>query len=215
MLKMIAFDLDGTLGDTIAMCIQAFRAAVSPYAGKILTDREIIGTFGLNEVGMIKKVEPDNWEAALNDYYKLYEQLHDLCAEPFPGIRELLDVLKGKNIRLALITGKARRSCGLTLEKFGLSDYFSDVMTGSEIRPNKAELMLELLDKYELAASEFRYVGDATSDIAASRQAGVRCLSAAWSGGAELEELQALNRPYVFESIDALKKYLNSELMEA
>ena len=56
MIKLIAFDLDGTIGDTVPMCIRAFEKAVSPYAGHTLSEREITQTFGLNEVGMIKKV---------------------------------------------------------------------------------------------------------------------------------------------------------------
>ena len=38
MIKLVAFDLDGTIGDTIPMCIKAFRQAVSLYAGHLLTD---------------------------------------------------------------------------------------------------------------------------------------------------------------------------------
>ena len=44
MIKLVAFDLDGTIGDTIPMCIKAFRQAVSPYAGHLLTDREVVET---------------------------------------------------------------------------------------------------------------------------------------------------------------------------
>ena len=47
MIKLVAFDLDGTIGDTIPMCIKAFRQAVSPYAGHLLTDREVVETFGI------------------------------------------------------------------------------------------------------------------------------------------------------------------------
>ena len=36
MIKLVAFDLDGTIADTIPMCIEAFKQAVSPYASKIL-----------------------------------------------------------------------------------------------------------------------------------------------------------------------------------
>lgn len=55
MYKLIGFDLDGTLADTIPMCIKAFRNSVSPYTGHILNDEEIVKTFGLNEIGMIKR----------------------------------------------------------------------------------------------------------------------------------------------------------------
>ena len=65
MIKLVAFDLDGTIGDTIPMCIKAFRQAVSPYAGHLLTDREVVETFGLNDIGMIKSIVPEKWKQAL------------------------------------------------------------------------------------------------------------------------------------------------------
>lgn len=53
MIKLVAFDLDGTIADTIPMCIEAFKQAVTPYASKILSEDDIVKTFGLNEEGMI------------------------------------------------------------------------------------------------------------------------------------------------------------------
>ena len=49
MIKLVAFDLDGTIGDTLPMCIQAFKEATQPYAGRELSDEEVVQTFGLNE----------------------------------------------------------------------------------------------------------------------------------------------------------------------
>lgn len=39
MIKMIAFDFDGTICDSIPLCMQAFRKAVFPYTDHELTDR--------------------------------------------------------------------------------------------------------------------------------------------------------------------------------
>ena len=49
MIKLVAFDLDGTIADTIPMCIEAFKQAVSPYASKILSEDDIVKTFGLKD----------------------------------------------------------------------------------------------------------------------------------------------------------------------
>lgn len=53
MLKMIAFDFDGTLAPTIPMVIDVFRRSVAPYVEHELTKQAIVQTFGLNEVGMV------------------------------------------------------------------------------------------------------------------------------------------------------------------
>ena len=59
-----AFDLDGTIADTIPMCIKAFQNSVSPYADHELSREDILHTFGLNEIGMVKAVAGQNWEKA-------------------------------------------------------------------------------------------------------------------------------------------------------
>ncbi len=61
MMKIVAFDLDGTVADTISMCIEAFCESVSPYTDHTLTEKEVVQTFGLNEIGMVKAVVKNDW----------------------------------------------------------------------------------------------------------------------------------------------------------
>lgn len=208
MIKLIAFDLDGTIGETVPMCIKAFELAVSPYAGHTLNREEIIQTFGLNEIGMIKMVAGKKWREALHDFYPVYEKMHAECPNPYEGIHELINTLKANGVLVALITGKGEKSCMMTLEKFGMQNLFCAIKTGEEDRPNKAEAISELLNAYHLAKDEFYYVGDAVSDVAASRKAGVTCLSAAWGTTAETERLKEMNPSNVFLTIRDLRHFL-------
>lgn len=115
MIKLIAFDLDGTIGDTVPMCIRAFEKAVSPYAGHTLSEREITQTFGLNEVGMIKKVAGEKWREALHEFYPVYEEMHQSCPAPYEGIRELIKTLQKAGVLVALITGKETKAAASRL----------------------------------------------------------------------------------------------------
>ena len=208
MIKLVAFDLDGTIGDTIPMCIKAFRQAVSPYAGHLLTDREVVETFGLNEIGMIKSIVPNNWEQALHDFYSLYEKLHYECSEPDEGIRDLIAALRAKGFILALITGKGERSCRITLNEFGMEHDFDEILTGSEHENVKAQSLKLLLKKYDLLPAQCLYIGDAVSDVSEAGKAGVICLSALWETTAKAEELKSINADYIFETVGELKNYL-------
>ena len=120
MFKIVAFDMDGTIADTIPMCIKAFRNSISPYTGHELSREEILHTFGLNETGMVKAVVSQNWESAIEDFYCQYELLHNEVTSTFPGILELIAFLKKKNITVALITGKGEKSCN-HFRKIGLA----------------------------------------------------------------------------------------------
>ena len=85
MFKIVAFDMDGTIADTIPMCIQAFQNSISPYVDHELGEKEIMKTFGLNEIGMVKSVVTQDWESAIKDFYDQYEQLHDKVTENVSG----------------------------------------------------------------------------------------------------------------------------------
>ena len=151
-IKLVAFDLDGTIGDTIPLCIRAFKKTVTPYIGHELSDDDVIQTFGLNEQGMIGSIiDTPHKERALEDFYTIYKNLHEqMCPRPFPGIRELITDLKQSGIIVALITGKGSKSCDITLQQFDMNTF------------------------------EVVYVGDTIADIMACKTIGVDCLSAAW-----------------------------------
>lgn len=208
MIKLVAFDLDGTLADTIPMSIESFRLAVTPYADHTLSREEIVEMFGLNEPGMIKAIVKDRWEEALRDYYRLYEQMHTRCEVPFDGIVPLIRELKRRGAVVSLITGKSERSCRITLKRLGLEPLFSDIIPGSEDRNHKGEHILSLLEKYGLSKDECVYIGDAVSDVTASREAGVRCLSAAWSSSADRDALREVNPEDVYERVADLERVL-------
>lgn len=96
MIKLVAFDLDGTIGNTLPMCIQAFKKATRPYIGHELSDEEVVLTFGLNEEGMIGCVVDEPYrQQALHNFYVIYKNLHqEMCPTPFEGICELIALLK-------------------------------------------------------------------------------------------------------------------------
>lgn len=212
MIKLVAFDLDGTIGDTIPLCMNAFKEAVTPYINHELTDKEIVQTFGLNEEGMIKQViADDNWKQALNDFYVIYEEMHILCPRPFEGISALINELHEKGKTVALITGKGEISCAITLKQFGMETCFDRIETGSAEKNRKSEAMRVLQQYYQICPDEMVYIGDAISDIEACNTAQVQCLSAAWASSAVKEQLKAYNPGHVFGSIKLLRGYLLDE----
>ena len=209
MFKIVAFDMDGTIADTIPMCIKAFRNSISPYIGHELSREEILHTFGLNEIGMVKAIAGQKWESAIEDFYCQYESLHNEVTSVFPGILKLIAFLKKKNITVALITGKGEKSCTITLEKLGLSEIFDEILYGSEISPNKKENMEYLLKKYSISKEKFCYIGDTVQDIKDCQEVGVICFSAAWQESSNADILEKENPNHVFYCVNDLYEYFN------
>ena len=97
-MKAVLFDLDGTIGNTLPLCIAAFRESIEPLAARALTDEEIVATFGPSEEGTIALLLPEKQAEGLKQYLLRYEELHCRWPSPFEGIPEILFDLKAKRI---------------------------------------------------------------------------------------------------------------------
>jgi len=206
--RAVLFDLDGTLANTLPLCIEAFRLAVEPATGRAVSDAEIIATFGPSEEGTIQALAPNHYAESLAAYLQHYERLHAQYPTPFTGITALLQDLRDRGVRLGLVTGKGAESTRLSLRQFGLDEAFEVVETGSPLGPRKVEALRQLLRSWGLAPQEAVYIGDAPSDVSAARAAGVPVVAAAWADTADPEALQALRPDALADTVDALRAWL-------
>ncbi len=207
MIKMVAFDLDGTIAHTMPVGLQAFTEGALPFATKEITTDEIYQTYGLNEKGMIKRLLDSHHDEAYNAYYALYEKYHEVLTEPYEGIREIFAYLQEKNIKISLITGRGHQACMYTLDKLQIKDVFCDIEPGDEDRQRKCEIIHILMDKYKLSADEIIYVGDAVSDVVESNNAGIKCISACWGHDLYIEDVKKINHENVIHSTEEMLNY--------
>jgi HAD superfamily hydrolase (TIGR01549 family) len=212
-IKAVIFDLDGTIGDTLPLCIKAFRQSVEPLIGRSVSDAQIIATFGPSEEGTIMALAPNHYDQGVADYLQHYETYHEMCPSPFEGIEELLKTLKEKSIRIAMVTGKGKYSTAISLKQFGLENYFEFIETGMPSGPRKPEGIELVLNHFsDLAKEEIIYVGDAPSDVTASRRVGIPVVAAAWAQTAEPEKLKELQPDEIFYTIADFATWLSTKI---
>ncbi len=99
------------------MCIKTFRNSVSPYKDHELSKQEILHTFGLNEIGMVKAVVGRNRESVIEDFYYQYELLYNEVTSVFPGILKLI-------VTATLVTRAAGAGELDTEQAYHLSDLY-------------------------------------------------------------------------------------------
>ncbi|MEL1244449.1 HAD hydrolase-like protein [Flavobacterium sp. DGU11] len=212
-LKAVIFDLDGTLANTLPLCISAFRQSIEPLAGRTISDAEIIATFGPSEEGTVMALAPHHFDKGVSDYLRIYEESHAMCPAPFEGIIPVLDFLKEKDIRIAMVTGKGKVSADISLDKFGVAHYFELLETGMLQGPSKPKGIKSILDVWtDIAKDEVIYVGDAPSDITACRQVGIPIIAAAWAETAEPELLASLQPDELFYSVHDFAAWLQTQV---
>lgn len=210
MIKAMIFDLDGTIGNTVPLCIKAFRKSIEFFMrGRSISDEEIVATFGPSEEGTIKALIPEHYEEGIKRYLYYYKDLHKECSEPFDGIVEVIRKLKKKGIVVAMVTGKGEKTVSITLEQFGMVDLFEWIETGSVMGNRKCEGISFVIEHFNIKPEETYYIGDAPTDIIAARDAGVGIISAAWGDKVCLEELKNLKPDKLFRTIKEFDEFVS------
>ncbi len=212
MIKAVLFDVDGTLGDTLALCIAAFRESIGVLSGAVVSDEELKATFGPSEEHTISVFLPDRYAEGVALYHERYKALHGMCPEPFGGIRELLEFLRGRGVFLGVVTGKGAKSAEMTFDQYGLSGFFSDVETGRPERASKAPGIRRILERRGLKPEEAVYVGDAPSDVVSAREGGVGMLAVSYASTADAGELAAMKPDELFHSVAEMRAYFEKIL---
>ncbi|MDQ2752458.1 MAG: HAD family hydrolase [Bacteroidota bacterium] len=210
-IKAVIFDIDGTLANTVPLCIAAFRKAVEPLVNRPLSDEEIVSHFGPDEEGTIKSLAPDDYKKGTSDFMQFYEAMHDTCSAPFEGITELLQELKQKGVRLSIATGKGKYTSELTLNRLRLATYFEKIENGTPEGSKKAEAIATILHSLgDIGKEGAVYIGDAPGDITESRKAGIKVVSAAWAETAKVDELKKEHPDELFTSVAGFTKWIKA-----
>ncbi len=187
--------MDGTLTRTNELIFASFNHVASKYAGKTLTPREIISLFGPPEEVAIAKVVGDrDASAAMEDLCSYYQSHHRSLASLHDGVEDVLCFLQARKVRLAVFTGKGRRTTGITLNELRIAKYFDLVVSGNDVRHHKPhpEGIQHVLHAFNVRPREAVMVGDSVSDARASRAAGVRMAAALWDSYDRERLLQTL-----------------------
>ena len=204
----IIFDIDGTLASTNDLICASFNHISEKYLNKSLTKEEVFALFGPTEDTILKDWFGDNLTNAMDDYYKFYIAEHHMAAA-YPGIEEVLKIVKEKNIPVGIFTGKGRRTALITLELLGIDKYFDSVVSGDDVVKHKpsGEGITKFVNEFNLDKEKVLMIGDSTGDIQASREAGVKIASVVWDSYAKEDVLKG-GSDYIFHSVEELKNFL-------
>ena len=210
-LRGILFDLDGTLANTLPVCIQAAQLTVEHFTGRRPAEAEIYAQFGPTEEGLLEYFAPGRLADTLPLYLEAYERFHsELCLTPFPGVEHLLSVLHARGIRSAIVTGKGQGSAAISLRILGLDRWIDGVETGFPERADKPLSIQRVLERWGMPPEQAAYVGDTPYDMVAARTAGLRAFGAAWAETSTLRQDNGSQAEITFYDIDSFLQFIDS-----
>ena len=211
MLQGVIFDLDGTLADTLDLCVEAFQFAIKAHTGEQLSPAEVVALWGPTEEGVLRAAVGPEWEESVETFLSEYERLHVSVPEPFPGIRQLLDHLRAVGIPTAVVTGKGARSAQISLEVLGIDDAFDAVEAGSIDGAIKAQKISHIVERWGVPPASVIYIGDHPHDAVEAHKAGTMAVAAAWSDHTDVEALRSSEPDEYFDSSFDFAAWLTSQ----
>lgn len=197
--RLILFDLDGTLVDSVpdlAYCIDGMMTGIDRPAWGESRVREWVGN-GVERlvkralIGQLEG-EPDDSEyaRALPLFMDLYRRHNGQRSRLYPGVKPTLERLQSAGYRLACVTNKADQFTRPLLRALGIYDYFSLITSGDTL-PRKKPDPLPLLhsaEQFGISPADALMVGDSSNDVKAARAAGfaIVCVPYGYNHGADI-----------------------------
>lgn len=213
-LRLIVFDMDGTLVDSGRVICdamdKAFAACGLPSPGDEAT-RRIIGLRVEEAVAVLAPHSgPDMVERLTQQYKQAYHDARTSGIFPeslYPGVATMLAQLQGIGFTLGVATGKSRRGLDAALERYDLARFFSTLQTADEPpgKPHPA-MLLRAVDEAGVDAHETAMVGDTTYDVLMARAAGARAVGVPW-GFHQPEELASAGAELIIGDWPDLNKW--------
>ncbi len=207
------FDIDGTLTSTNELIFNSFNYVTEKYINRTYTPEELIAFFGPTEEEILKDLTGDKFEEARIDYFEYYNSHHKKLADLYPGIKDVLKIIKETGIRLGVFTGKGREAATITLKLLHIFEYFDLIVTGDDVENHKPhpEGILKFAGEFGLAKNRILLLGDAPADIEAARSAGIKIASVVWDSYAK-DIVLAMKSDYVFHTVDELKEFVKENI---
>ncbi len=199
MTRLVIFDLDGTLLNTIedlaTACNHALRGCGCPERKpeeyNLMVGR---GIYNLFRAALPEDRRTDDMVQKMADLFIPYYDAHKCdLTRPYPGIVNLLGRLSREKIKLAIASNKYQAGAESIVASYFGQFGFVQVLGQSEGRPIKPspEIVEEIMSRTDgIRKDEVIYVGDSDVDMQTGKNAGVRTIGVTW-GFRSREELLA------------------------
>jgi phosphoglycolate phosphatase len=200
--KLIIFDCDGTLVDSLDGIVRSAQLALSEMGYKrILAHSEVAQVVGLSLAQAFQQILPDAGSGEVEQgvalYKAHYKRLADggeLTTPIYPGVRETLGQLQNAGFILAVATGKSLKGLQRNLQELDLNSFFSCLRTADHApsKPNP-QMLLQVLEETGFAPEEALMIGDTDFDMNMGRAARIKTCAVTF--GCHSREQLALSQP--------------------
>lgn len=181
--KVVIFDLDGTLIDTIGDLAAAVERALEAggFPGHSVDEyRRMVGHGIRNLVtrALPEGASVETIDSTLKVFKEYYTSHIDVYSRPYPGIHDLLRTLSGEGVSIAVVSNKFQEGAETLVRRFFPDVPFKRILgnaPGHPLKPDPGVVFLAVG-----TGSRAVMVGDSATDIKTARNAGIPAIGVSW-----------------------------------
>ncbi len=206
--KLLIFDFDGVLADTLDDMLRYAEEVCSQLGHPCKPNKEDLDT--------VERMEFDDFarqlklpEEKIKGFTKRNLELFMSRQQPlkiFDGICDVVAQLSATS-KIGIVTGNTSEVVWGFLAYYGLTEYV-DIVLGADDSGSRSEKILKAADSIGEPGGEIYMVGDAASDIRAARRASVKSVAVTW-GHQSREKLEEAQPDYLVHSPEGLLQLLD------
>lgn len=217
-IQAIAFDLDGTLVDSIHDLARAANLSRADLGLAALNSDRVASFVGDGAASLVARVLADDHSAeyigsdiqlqGMALFNTHYRAGLSLATKFYPKVQETLHMLHERGLPLAIITNKPERFTIPLLRELGVFEHFEVIVSGDSLpkkKPAPEPLQFAAL-QLNVELANMLMVGDSENDILAARAAGCPVIAVSYGYGSNIESLGA---DAVIHRFDELRDYLD------
>ncbi|HRK40056.1 MAG TPA: HAD-IA family hydrolase [Burkholderiaceae bacterium] len=185
---LVMFDLDGTLIETAPEIADATNDTLTRFGLPEVTQQQVNDWIGhgtqtllVQALAAVQGISQaavragDDFAAISAAFVQHYGQRCGTRSHLYPYVREVLHILKGQGVKLAVVTNKEQRYTQVVLDAHQLDPLFDRVVSGDTFATKKpTPVGVEAcLAQFGVAKARALFVGDSSIDVATARNAGV------------------------------------------
>ncbi|MBL4583774.1 MAG: phosphoglycolate phosphatase [Pseudomonadales bacterium] len=201
--KLVMFDLDGTLIDSVPDIAVAVDRMLESIGRSAVGEDKVRNWVGNGSAALVARAllnrlipsesidqtlddlqtnQAELWQKSVAGFQHFYSTA---CAEHtriYPGVIEFLDYLAEHQVPMAILTNKPTLFTGPILQALKLDHYFGEVVCGDTCERKKPEpdQLHFLLEKYGTKAEQALMIGDSINDVLAARNANVPVIAVSY-----------------------------------
>lgn len=211
MYKLVVFDLDGTLCNTLSDLAGAVNYALKKEGlptHPLSSYNKFVGN-GINslvKLALLDKGDDENLNKTVKAHFDSYYPLH-LCdnSKAYDGVEKLLEELRNLNVMTAVNSNKPHAYVPAILKTL-FKDHTFNIAWGKrdefERKPS-AQALLNMIEQLGVEKEDVLYVGDSDVDVFTAHNADVKVCGVSWGFRGE-EELLSAGADFIAKDTDEL-----------